>query len=182
VASRMLGLTALEYYAFPLAFILVISLFVIRALRWNRAERILFVPITIMVVLCIAIPWITTDMRASRLWANLLARNDASILMFLGNDRQVTVSDPDEIAAFFALLKEARHVGAHHSYPVTKLQVRVGEGAYRYSIGPDSDRADEFWITDLSCNNGETELAQIQSHGLTEYLRKLKVLKPRPKR
>jgi len=171
-------------YLIPLAFILVLALFVIRALRWTRAERILFVPIVVMFLLCIVITMIAGYVRNRQLWAELMARQSASTLVFRGNAHKVTVSDPDEIAAFFRLLKEARRVSAHHSYPVNKIELTVGKDGYRYSIGPDSDRADEFWIDDLSCGDsyGGRTIAQVQSYGLAEYLRKLKVLKPRPKR
>jgi len=184
VADCLIAYVVPALYLIPLALILGIMFAVIRVLRWPRAERFLLPPIVVMFLLCIVLSLVAHHIRNRQLWADLMARQSASTLVFRGNAHKVTVSDPAEIAAFFRLLKEAHQVSAHHSYQVHKIELTVGRERYRYWIGPDSDEADEFWIDDLTCGdwyNGRT-IAQVKSYGLAEYLRKLKVFKPRPKR
>ena len=73
-------------------------------------------------------------------------------------------------------------MSAHHSSPMTKIQLTVGDHGYRYSIAPDSDHGNEFWIEDLSCNydEGGTTIAQVKSRRLAEYLPTLQMLEPLP--
>ncbi|MCH8241672.1 MAG: hypothetical protein IH897_03550 [Planctomycetes bacterium] len=118
----------------------------------------------------------------TQLWNGFLHRKDASELVFQSGRRSVTVTERGEIEMFLSLLRESRKVSAHHSHPMTEIQLTVGDHGYRYSIGPDSDHENEFWIEDLSCNydEGGTTIAQVKSRSLVEYLCRLQMLEPLP--
>ena len=172
----------------PILFLVPFGLLLVGILghvsRWGRTHGarllvgLMFFGLASMFVLVLVRETkMTTD-----LWTGFLNRKEASVLVFQSSRRSVSVTERGKIEMFFALLQESRRVSAHHSYPMTEIQLTVGDHGYRYSIAPDSDHENEFWIEDLSCNydEGGTTIAQVKSRSLVEYLCRLQVFEPLP--
>lgn len=166
----------------PFGWALVVIL--VRLSRWRKArwvrllEWVTFFGIGSFIVLIFVI----SEMANTELWTGLMDRRQASAIVFQSGRRAVTVTERGKIEMFFSLLRESRKVSAHHSYPLTEIQLTVGDDGYRYSIGPDSEHENEFWIDDWSCDScdGGRTIAQFESRRLSEYLRKLQMLEPLP--
>jgi len=169
---------------FFVPFALVLGLILLRLSRWQKArwarvlEAVCFVGAASILVLTLS----SLKLVNAKLWSELLERKTAPVLVFQNGRRTVTVTEQREIERFFASLQESRKVSAHHSHPMTGIRLTIGEDKYRYSIAADSDRENEFWIQDLSCDNCDERrpIAQVASKGLSEYLRSLQMIEPLP--
>ena len=152
--------------------------------RWGKTRRARWLQglclfgIGSIIVLII----VSSEMANTELWTGFMNRMESSVLVFQSGRRSVTVTERGQIEMFFSLLRESRKVSAHHSYPLTEIQLTVGDKGYRYSIGPDSDHENEFWIDDWSCEScdGARTIAQVKSRSLVEYLCRLQVFEPLP--
>jgi hypothetical protein len=62
------------------------------------------------------------------------------------DDRRAEIDDPAAITDLLAILRDANPVSAHHSSPRMSYDLFFPEIAYRYSLRPDSDVRDEYWL------------------------------------
>src|SRR3989442_3075431 len=56
------------------------------------------------------------------------------------------ITDSHEVSALISLVQSLRYVGPHHSSPVDlfELTIESDRNSYRYQIGRDSERRDEY--------------------------------------
>lgn len=107
-----------------------------------------------------------------------LEKRNISSMKIIKEGQTFEVKTPSEVASFFTAIREADQVGAHHSHPMSPYLITFPDFSETYSLGPDSDRANEFWFTlaggpDLRFGEKDVMLMQLQSPALTAWFQNL---------
>jgi hypothetical protein len=91
-------------------------------------------------------------------------------------DRRRLVTDANEIRMLFSELQQLKPIAAHHSHPTDLFEVRFTKdgGRYRYVIGRDSERPQEYWVKEAARYpfSGH-EIGRIQSVSFGRFLESL---------
>jgi hypothetical protein len=104
--------------------------------------------------------------------SNLVVRAD-------GGSRDIMSTNKNE--ALFKQLQRVEAVPAHHSHPTDSFEVKFeGDGhEYRYRLGRDSDRTNEYWMFETTrAGTQGREIGRVQSTQLGPMLEQLVTSKP----
>lgn len=98
--------------------------------------------------------------------------------MVIGQDgRTNQVADPARIGELLALVRPLAGVAAHHSHPVNQFDVvfELPNYSYRWRIGRDSERPEEYWVELLGRGRAgqELEIGRVHSARLGQFLEDL---------
>jgi len=99
--------------------------------------------------------------------SNLVVRTD--------NIRRALIAT-NEIVPLFNQLQRVQAVSAHHSYPgdLVEVEFMMSGHGYRYRIGRDSDRTDEYWVFETArAGTPGREIGRIHSPILGKVLEAL---------
>jgi len=96
--------------------------------------------------------------------SNLVVRAD-------GGHRDIVSTN--EVNVLFSQLKHVQAVPAKHRHPTDSFEVgfMIGDHVYRYGIGRDSARTDEYWVFETArAGNPGREIGRIQSPALGQEM------------
>ena len=91
------------------------------------------------------------------------------------------LAETNELIQLFNQLRQVQPVPAHHSYPTDPFDVGfiLNGQKYRYQIGRDSARPDEYWVFETArAPDSGREIGRIQSTQLKAVLEGLLANKP----
>jgi hypothetical protein len=106
---------------------------------------------------------------------NLDPLSISNITVIAGTVRR-RLADPNELKPLFSLLQRVAPASAHHSHPVLPVEVEFMNDShlYRYRIGQDSERPEEYWVLETA-RAGEfgREIGRVESPELGRVLQAL---------
>ena len=93
----------------------------------------------------------------------------ASLEFSLDGDRFL-ITDPTDIAEFLRLLVAPEVVARHHSHPVGFVRFQLQGLAASYTLGRDSQTADEYWLELDQGKDPARTIKLLRSEALTAWL------------
>ncbi|MBF0544671.1 MAG: hypothetical protein HQM08_09565 [Candidatus Riflebacteria bacterium] len=97
-------------------------------------------------------------------------------IVFKLENKEVRLSQEQDIRAFQAIFKNRTDVGAHHSSVIREIAFSFGKDPKEYRMGKDSTNPDEFWLRVMPCpdfGNHEWNILQFHSSEMTQFLGKI---------
>jgi hypothetical protein len=122
--------------------------------------------VTLLAALLIGI--LLYDNRGIRRELREVAPAEVSELVLSRGNMISRVTDRAEISRFLTVLQTVQGAMAHHSHPTGECEAAFEfEGRrYRYRLGRDSERQDEYWVFrvgDAGTGNQELEIGRVRS-------------------
>ncbi len=99
-----------------------------------------------------------------------LAENPPDSLSLSDGVSTQVVTDPLDIREFLLLLVESELIHYHHSHPEAGIDLHFADHASMYSLSPDSQIPDEYWLELDTGDGSKPTIKLFRSPGLTTWL------------
>ena len=138
---------------------------------------VFILPIGLAVLLMVTMSWLRmADERKLRAELSDLNPLAVSNVVVSAEAFRHRLTETNELIPLFNQLQQVQPVPAHHSHPTDIFEVgfMLNGHQYRYQIGRDSERADEYWVfkTARAPDSGR-EIGRVQSSTMGQVLNSL---------
>jgi len=144
-------------------------------LKLSKSVFSLFAVLAFLQLFALGLVWLSDDAHLRRELIGIDPLSVSNLVIRPDGGRREIVA-PAEVKMLFNQLQRVAAVPAHHSHPLSsnEFEFMIGGNRYRYRIGQDSARADEYWVFETA-RAGEPgrEIGRITSPNLGQVLNAL---------